>query len=179
MSQAANQTAYTDILALSFAGKRADCTYAHEIVPAFNTESSAEIAFGLGVARDNTSPYAATGVGAKLPAATTDKLLGITVFSHSYSLNPNNLELGTTGMKAGVLMNVMRHGRIWAIAELGAAGGDRLFVRCTSAGSGKGSLLNSDPGSSTVVATTGKIGEWCTAASALGLAIVEVMFVNA
>ena len=179
MGQQPVQTTYTDILSQPFAGSIADAAFAREIVPAFNTEASTSIPFGWGVARDNTAPYGAQGIGAKLPAATTDKLLGITVFSHSFSLNPLNLELDTVGMKPGVLMNVMRHGRIWAIAELGSAAGDRVFVRCTAAGSGKGSLLNTDPGSSTVVATTGKIGEWQTAAAALGLAIAEVNFVNA
>jgi hypothetical protein len=105
--------------------------------------------------------------------------MGITAFSHSYSLNPLNLEIDSVGMKPGVLMNVMRHGRIWAIAELGSAAGDRVFARCTTAGSGKGSLLNTDPGGSTVVATTGKFAEWQTASSALGLAVLEVMIINA
>lgn len=179
MAQSPVQTSYTDVLAQPFAGAIADAAYAHEIVPAYNTEESTSIPFGWAVARDNTAPYGAQGLGAKLPAATSDKLMGITVHSHSYSLNPLNLELDTVGMKPGVLMNVMRYGRIWAIAELGCAAGDRVYVRCTSAGSGKGSLLNTDPGSNTVVATTGKFAEWQTAASALGLAIIEVDMVNA
>lgn len=172
------QTTYPDALALPFPGVEADCSTPSSKVPAFNTEASAEIAFGLGVARDNTAPYDVDGNGAKLPAATGDKLLGIVRHSHAYSNSPNG-DLGTTGLKPGAVMTVMRIGRIWGIAELGATPGQSLFIRCTSAGSGKGSLLNSDPGSSTVVATTGKIGEWQTKASALGVAIVEVNFLNA
>jgi hypothetical protein len=180
MPQSPAQTAYTDILTAAFAGQVADCEYKPVIAPAFNTEVSASIPFGWGVVRDNTAPYGANGIGAKLPAATTDKFFGITVFSHSYSRNPLNQEIDSVGMLPGTLMNVMRRGRIWAIAELGSAAGDKLFVRCTAAGQGKGSLLNSDPGGSTVIANSvGALGQWQSAASALGLAIAEVYAQNA
>lgn len=174
------QTSYTDALSLPFAGVIANCIYAPEIATGINNDA-ASVPFGWGVARD-TSLTGAPQLGAKLPAATTDKFFGITVHSHAYSAGVGttaSADLDTVGMKTGVMMNIMRHGRIWANAELGSAPGDRGFVRCTAAGLGKGSLLNSDPGSNTVIASTGKILEWQTSAAATALAVLEVFAMNA
>lgn len=180
MAQSPVQTTYTDALSLPVAGQIADAFLQPTIVPALNNEASTSIPFGWGVARDTaTAATAPQGLGAKLPAATSDKFMGITVFSQAYSLNPNNLELDTVGMKPGVLMSVMRQGRIWAAPELGCTVGNSLFVRCTSAGAGKGSLLAADPGSNTVIATTGKVGEWQGTSSSGVLTILEVDALNA
>lgn len=172
------QLTYSDFIAAPFAGVLVDSAV-NETASAINTEASAEIPFGWGVARDNTAPFDVMGNGGKLPAATTDKFFGISRFSHSYSLNPANLELGTVGMKPGVMMNLLRRGRIWAICEDGCSPGAKLFVRCTAAGAGKGSLLAADPGGSTVLVPISKIGEWQSKAAALALAILEVTASNA
>ncbi len=169
------QTTYTDGLALPYAGLPGDVSDS-VIVPAFNTEASAEIAFGLVVARDNTAPYDTNGNGAKLPAASTDKLMGIVRHSHAYSNSPNG-DLGTTGLKPGAMMNVLRSGRIWAVCEDGCSPGDRLFVRYTAAGTGKGSLRSTDAGGSTCIDATTK-GEWVTKAAAGAVAMIDVDFVN-
>lgn len=172
------QTTYLDQIPLPYAGLAGDCAD-DSIVGAFNTEGSAEIPFGFAVARDNTAPYDTLGNGAKLPSAASGAgsvLLGIVRHSHAFSNSPNG-DLGTTGLKPGVMMDVMRVGRIWAICEDGCTPGDRLFVRHTVAGTGKGSLRSTDAGGATCLDATTK-GEWQTKAAALGVAMIDVDFVN-
>lgn len=169
------QTTYLDQAPLPFAGVIAEPS-PEPPVSAINTEVSAEIPFGYAVARDNTAPYDVNGNGAKLPAAGTDKLLGIVRHSHAYSNSPGG-DLGTAGLKPGAVMSVQRKGRIWAVCEDGCVGGDRLFVRHTTAGAGKGALRATDAGGSTCIDATTK-AEWQTKAAALGVAILEIDFTN-
>lgn len=170
------QTSYLDNPPLPYAGLAGDASEGTQIVGAFNTEASAEIPFGFVVARDNTSPYDVNGNGAKLPAASTDKLLGVTRHSHAFSNSPNG-DLGSTGLKPGAMMDVLRLGRIWAACEDGCSPGDRLFVRYTSAGTGKGTLRSTDAGGSTCIDATTK-GEWQTKASAGAVAMIDIDFIN-
>lgn len=169
------QTSYLDQIPLPYAGLAGDASEGTQIVGAFNT-GAAEIPFGFVVARDNTSPYDVNGNGAKLPALAADKLLGIVRHSHAFS-NGVGGDLGTTGLKQGAMMDVMRVGRIWAICEDGCSPGDRLFVRHTAAGTGAGSLRSTDAGGSTCIDATTK-GEWQTKAAALGVAMIDIDFVN-
>ena len=111
--------------------------------------------------------------------AETSKVKGIVAHSHAHSNSPNG-DLGTTGLKADSVMNVLRKGRIWAIAEDGCVPGDRLWVRCT-AGSPAGtefvgSLGNADEGTETIDCTAQ--GVWLSTASAGGVALLEVDFTN-
>lgn len=165
------QTSYSNALTPAFAGMRAAYRLAPVIVSGMNNDS-VSMPFGWGVARDTTLS-GAPDMGAKMPGATTDKFFGITLHSHSYSRGPV-VEIDNVGVVPGVMLSILREGRVWAVAELGCTPGDRLYVRCTAAGAGKGSLLNADPGGGVVLATTGKIGEWQTSAAATALAIVEV-----
>lgn len=168
------QTTYPDALPLPFAGVLASPNC--DKVGAFNTEASAEIPFGFAVARDNTAPYDVNGNGAKLPAASTDKLLGLVIHSNAYSNGPSGF-LGTTGLKPGAMMNVIRRGRIWAACEDGCSPGDRLWVRYTSAGAGKGACRASDAGGPTSIDATKK-AEWQTKAAATTVAILDCDFLN-
>ncbi len=168
------QTTYLDRAPLAYAGVIAEPS-PEPPVSAFNTDA-VEIPFGHCVARDNTAPYDVSGNGAKLPAAGADTLMGIVRHSHAYLNSPNG-DLGTTGLKPGAVMSVQRKGRIWAACEDGCVPGNRLFVRYTAAGTGKGSLRATDTGGSTGIDATTK-AEWQTKAAALGLAILEIDFTN-
>jgi len=168
------QTTYLDNPPLPYAGLSGSCD--DEAISGFFNTDVVSIPFGFGVARDNTSPYDLLGNGAKLPTATTDKIAGIVRHSHAFSNSPNG-DLDATGLKVGAMMDVLRVGRIWGICEDGCVPGDRLFIRCTAAGTGKGSLRSTDPGGSTVVDCTTK-AEWQTKAAALGVAMLDVDFVN-
>lgn len=173
------QSTYLDNPPLPYAGLAGDGSEGTQIVGAFNTEASAEIAFGLAVVRDNTAPYDVNGNGAKLPSAASGAgsvLLGIVRHSHAFSNSPGG-DLGTTGLKPGTMMDIMRVGRIWAICEDGCSPGDRLFVRHTAAGTGRGSLRATDAGGATCLDATTK-GEWQTKAAALGVAMIDVDFIN-
>lgn len=175
------QTTYLDKPAVAFAGMMADGgnDATGSVKAMYNTEGSAEIPFGFAVARDNTAPYDVNGNGAKLPSANSgagSQVCGIVRFSHAVSNSPNGW-LGSTGLKPGAMMNVLRKGRIWAVCEDGCSAGDRLWVRYTAAGTGKGSCRSTDAGSSTCTDCTA-LGEWQTKAAALGLAVLEVDFTN-
>lgn len=169
------QTTYLDQAPLPSAGVIAEPN-PEPPVTAISTEGSAEIPFGFAVARDNTAPYDVNGNGAKLPAGGADVLLGIVRHSHAYSNSPSG-DLGVSGLKPGSVMSVQRRGRIWGICEDGCVPGNRLFVRYTVAGTGKGSLRATDAGGSTCIDATTK-GEWQTKAAALGVAVLEIDFIN-
>lgn len=145
----------------------------HDIIPMRNVEASASIAFGRGVKFGGTSDDA----GCKLPSAETDKIAGITVHSHAYGVSPYG-DLDSTGVKVGGILNVLRKGRIWVVAEDGCAPGDRLWVRAVGSTPPEylGGLNNADDGTDTVDCTTQ--GVWLTTASAGGLAVLEVDFTN-
>jgi hypothetical protein len=112
---------------------------------------------------------------ANLPGAGTDKLAGILLHSHAYD---KNNELGTTGLKPKAVLGVLRKGRVYVTVEEAVVKGDRLFVRHTAGvgGTQKGAVRKSAVGGETVDAT--KQGVFLTSASAAGLAVLEVDFVN-
>lgn len=172
------QTTYLDQIPLPYPGMPGDSSEGSQIVGAFNSDA-VSIPFGFVVARDNTSPYDVNGNGAKLPSAasgTGGTLLGIVRHSHAFSNSPNG-DLDATGLKVGAMMDVLRLGRIWATCEDGCVPGDRLFVRYTAAGTGKGTLRSTDAGGSTCIDATTK-GEWQTKASAGAVAMIDVDFIN-
>lgn len=178
MSATPVQTAYTEYPAVGFPGMVAAGRDGVDAVPAYNTDA-VSLPWGFGVVRDNTAPYDGAGIGAKLPAATGNQFAGLVMYSHSNTIGGLAPDIDAIGPKVGSVFNVVRQGRIWAICENGCLPGNRLYVRCTAAGSGFGSLLSSDPGSSTVLVTVGKAGEWQTKAAAGALAVVNVTVDNA
>ncbi len=163
------QTSYSSNMAKGFAGMLADGSRA-DIITMRNVEASAEIAFGLAVKYGGTSD----DLGAKLPAAETDKIAGIVVHTHSY--NKTN-QLGTTGVKTGELLNVIRKGRILVTAQTAVAPGDRLWVRAVAGGAEVlGGLEDADDSTDMIDCTNQ--GVWMTTAAAGELAWLEVDFTN-
>lgn len=169
------QTSYAE-MAAAFAGMLADAgivKYAETMVQA---EASAEVPFGIVVVM-NTAPTAdGTPAKAKLPAASTDKLWGIVLHSHSYD---TRTELGTTGLKPKTLLSALRKGRVWVTVETAVAVGDRGHVRYAAGAGGTqlGALRNAAVGSETIDATTQIV--FVTAQTvAGGLAVAEVDFTN-
>lgn len=162
------QTSYSTSLTAAFEGMKAD-SGACEVWSMVNNEASLEIPFGHGVAFEGSTDEQ----GALSPDALTDKLAGILLHSHDYSNSPNG-DLGTLGVKAGGVLNVMRKGRIWAVCANGCAIGDRLFVRVL--GGTEGELRSAADGVNTIDATTQ--GVWLTTATAGNLAVLEVDFTN-
>lgn len=165
------QTSYALKQTAAYAGMVADGCHP-DIEAAFNEEASAEIAFGRAV------KYGVADNGALLPTAETSKIRGIVTHSHAYSNGPYG-DLGTTGVKAGGVLNVMRKGRIWVVAEDAVVPGDRLWVRAVAGGDPEflGGLTNADDSTDTIDCTN--VGVWRTTAAAGALAILEVDFTNA
>ena len=162
------QTTYNLTLTTAIEGMLAD-TGPHDIVSKFNEEASAEIAFGRGV------KFGTNDNGALLPAAESDKIVGITVHSHQYA----DESLGSTGVVAGGALNVLRKGRIWVMARTAVAPGDRLWVRAVSSGTGYetlGGLEDADDSTDTIDCTAQ--GVWLTTAAQGALAVLEVDFTN-
>lgn len=161
------QTSYSSSMTGAFAGLLyGDNNYC---VAMYNNESSAEIAFGRAVMFGSaTDPYSA-----KLPVAETAIIAGIVAHSHNYVVTT---ELGTTGLKVGVVMNVLRRGRIWVVTEDACVPGDRIYVRGVAGGDPEflGGIVPADDSTDTVVSTVN--GMYLTAAAAGALALIEVNF---
>ncbi len=167
------QSTYSFNMTAGFAGMLADDS-AHDVIAMRNDEASAQIAFGLGVKFNSTSD----GKSAALPTAQADKIAGIVMHSHAYS-NGENGDLGTTGLKPGAVMNILRKGRILVTARSAVGVGDRLYVRRTSSDTGFETLGGlEDAADSTDMVDCTAQGVWLTAAAAGELAVLEVDFTN-
>lgn len=169
------QTTYLDKPAKCFAGMRSSQNPGDLVDTFRNVESSAEIAFGLAVCFDLSTPV--TDKDALLPAAETNKVAGIVLHSHSHS-NGTGGDLGTTGLKVGALMDVMRRGRVWVYCRLATAVGDRLWVRAVSGGGAEvlGGIENADDSTDMIDCT--KQGVFVSSCDAGGFAELEVDFTN-
>jgi hypothetical protein len=155
--------------AVAFAGMIVDCS-PDDIDSFIQAEASAEVPFGAVVAQ-----YSGGDNQARLPAASNAKLVGIVVHSHNY--DPYH-DLGTTGVKAGKMISVMRKGRIWVTSETANAPLDRLFVRYATGAGGTqlGAVRNATVVNEMIDATTQ--GVFRTTCLASGLCVLEVDFTN-
>jgi hypothetical protein len=141
----------------------------HNFASGFSEEASAEIPFGVAVARGTADD------GVKLPAASTAKIRGVVVHSHAYD---KDQELGDTGIKPKCQISVGRRGRFLVTVEEAVIPGDRAFIRYATGdgGSQKGAWRKSAVAGETIDVTAE--AEFQTTASAAGLAVVEVDFTN-
>lgn len=162
-----SQTSYTTTQPAAFAGLLYDVG-PHDIITRITEETVLEVPFGVVVA------FGGADNQCELPDATTDKCLGIVVHSHDYDASA----LGTVGVKPKNLLQVLRKGRIWVLAENGVAPGDRGFVRAVAGAGGTqlGAIRQAAVGGETIDATTQIV--FVTTALAGGLAVVEVDFTN-
>lgn len=88
-----------------FAGSLADMGDAEQQILSYvNEEASAEMPFGRMLAK-GTADF-----DALLMAAQADALIGVLVHSQAYQ---KDTELGSTGLKPDVTLNVLTKGRIW------------------------------------------------------------------
>lgn len=159
------QTTVTSDPALAFAGMLGD-SRPKGVDSFINGESSAEIAFGVAVCQGTLDNEAL------LPAAAADllKLTGIVLHSHDY--NKDN-ELGTSGLKPEVAMNVLTHGRVWVVIDEDVLPTSAVRVRHTSDGGGKGTFRKTASANATV--DLSKIARWCgTYLAANGVGQIEI-----
>ncbi len=109
-------------------------------------EASAHIPFGR-VVKLGTADLSLGINGAKIPAAKTDKLIGITCFGHSYA-RTNAQEIDGTGLVPGTHIGVVRQGAVFVMPEEDVAPGDQVHARVTVHDTG-----------SPLVKTPGEIGK--------------------
>jgi len=163
------QTSYPLVPPVAFAGMLD--ALAHKFAESrAQAESSAEVPFGVAVAEG------ADETKAILPAASTAKVIGLVIHSHTYA---PSYELGTVGIKPKCMLSVLRKGRIWVVVEEAVVPGDRLFVRYASGAGGTqlGGIRKSAVTSETIDCTGMGIFR-TTQATVGGLAILEVDFSN-
>ncbi len=166
------QSSFSSTLTAAIEGQLAD-TGDNDICARYNEEASASIPFGRAV------KFGTVDNGAKLPSAETDKIVGITLHSNEYSKGTDTSDLSSTGMRPGVVMNVLRKGRVWVVARSAVAPGDRLWVRAVSSDTGYetlGGLEDADDSTDMIDCTAQ--GVWLTTAAQGGLALLEVDFTN-
>lgn len=176
------QTTYSDAPAAAYSGLLIGDD--HDIIPMKNVEASAEMPFGAAVCFKLSSP--ATDQDAVLPAAETDTVCGIVVksnvYDRTYTLMDGSTagELGTTGLKPGAMLNILRKGTIWVYCRTAIAVGDRLWVRAVASGGSPAEFLgapeNADDGTDTIDCT--KQGVFMSSCAAGGFAKLEVDFTN-
>lgn len=165
-----SQTAYAETMAANFEGMLADVSM--KVVDSFTQgEASAEMPFGIMLAKGTGDREAI------LPAASNAKLIGILMHSHHYAKGDGG-ELGTTGVKPKATLNILRKGRLVVKVETTVAKYDRAFVRYATGAGGTqlGAWRNAAVTNETI--DLGTKAQFMSAASAGGLAVVEVDMLN-
>jgi len=126
---AAPQTAVSEAMAIGFAGALADSGN-KTCASKYSEEASAEIPFGVMVVKGTDEDN-----GVLLPhtsgVASADIMMGVVVHSHAYA---KDTELGDSGLKPKVSLDVLTHGRIYVLPEETVTPGDPVRVRVIAAG---------------------------------------------
>jgi hypothetical protein len=142
-------------------------------------DDSVSIPFGKAVVWDPSAP--ATDFSVTLPANQSDPVMGIVVHSNKYQVAWTDKdgtvhgELDGTGLVPGVMMTILRKGRILVTANSNVtAGVSRLYVR--RAGGTLGNLEGAVDATNMIDCTTQ--GQWMETVTSGNLAWLEVDFTN-
>ena len=179
MSVTVQSTTYSAAPSAAYAGMIVGNDY--ETISMVNVEASAAMPFGRGVIFKASNT---TDQDALVPSAEGDIVAGILAHSHAYERSWTNAagtvmgELSSAGLLPGAMLNVLRRGIIWVIAEDAVVPGDRLWVRCTAGGAGEvvGGCVPADEGTETIPCSNQ--GVFLTTAAAGALAQLQVDFTN-
>lgn len=155
------QTSVDLALAVAFDGM--DGAGPHATDPYVNEEATAEIPFGTFVAQG-----VAVDAALKL-AATTDTVLGVVMHSHKYAV-PD--QLGTTGIKPNVAMNVRSQGRAWVPVEDAVTPSTAVHVRAVSTGNEVAGACRGTADGADTIEITGW-AKWLTSTTGAGRALLE------
>lgn len=163
------QTTVNARMTIAFAGMLADSDRVVHCDSRFNEEASNEIAFGTAVVRGTTNK----DNGALRPhtsaAAAAPLFAGIVVHSHDYA---RDVELGTTGLKPKVTMQVLQQGRIYVLPEESVAPGDAVRFRAIAGAGTVGAFRKTaDAGNSVDIS---KFARWITTGSTTVPAVLEI-----
>ncbi len=152
-------------------------------------EASAGIPFGVCVAQGDAD------FGAALVAATSDVLIGISVYSNDFEV-PFQLVLGDAAdppaayakIQPEVTFGVLRKGRVWVRTEEAVSPGDAVRVRGVTSSNDTGYLaanaeqagaFRTTADDTTDCTDISAFARWLTSADAGDLACLEVDFTNA
>lgn len=144
------QSSYSRSFDAAFAGQPGDSGYKRDS-SSTNTTGSA-IPAGIGVCQ-------ATAVGElKLPAAATDKLLGLVLNTFSRNPGDGNVSLSSTAAIVDTAQaNIREQGAIYALVEEAVTVADPVYMRFTANGTGKlqlGAFRNDPDGVAQVTTVT-------------------------
>lgn len=172
---AAVQSAVTS-KASAIEGMPADASaLTRDVATYISEEASAEIPFGVMVCRGSTDEDNGALLLNTSAAAMEQLLAGVVMWTDVYA-KPS--ELGDTGLKPGVTLNVLQRGRIWVRPEDAVDPGDAVRVRCVVAGSEvKGAFRSA--ADSTDCVDISSFARWRSSAGAGELAILEIDMTNA
>lgn len=166
-SVAANAIAFAGMLAVSDQGTR--------IESRVSEEASAEIPFGTMVIRGSTSEDLGALQLHTSSASMAAQLAGIVVHDQTYA---KDTELGDTGLKPGVMLNLLQRGRIWVQPEDTVDPGDAVKVRAVVTGSEvKGAFRGA--ADSTDCVDISKFARWVTSGTSAIPAQLEIDMVGA
>jgi hypothetical protein len=123
--------------------------------------ANANIGFGLAIAQGTQD------VEGRLLAATSDKVIGVAVYTHADMINN-----GVAGYAAQAAMGVLTQGCIWVKPEVAVVAQDAVYVRAVATGTERaGAFRPSADGSDTIQLSNSK---FLTSASAGQLALVQI-----
>lgn len=160
--------------AIAVAGMLADDSLGKDVLSKINGEASAEIPFGVMVAKGSADDECL-----KL-AATSDKLVGVVVYGPAYarSVGSTTLELGTTGLTPNTLMDVLNVGRIYVFPEEAVTPASAVRVRAVAAGAEVAGAFRATADSTDCIDIS-KFARWLTSGSSTVPAVVEIDMRNA
>lgn len=162
------QSSVSDKPAIGRAGQIADSGRDKVARSYVNAEASAEMPFGVMLARgtgdqDALLPHTSA-------AAMADAFIGVLVFNHAYAKDG---ELGDTGLKPNVQLSVLTHGRVLVTTEDAVSPGDPVRVRVVTAGMEvAGAFRTAQDLTDCVDIST--MARWVTSAGAGELAVLEL-----
>lgn len=144
-----------------------------DIISATNEEANDQIPFGVMVAKSATR-------NAKLLAANSDDLLGVSVFGNAYPIPSELGDMGagvadTPGLKPGATFGVGRKGRFWVRVEAAVALGDEVHVRAVAdpdAGEIAGAFRAAKDGTDTIDITD--FAEWVEAGDEVAMVEIDM-----
>lgn len=160
-----SQLTYNRTMDAAFAGMKADATN-DTVDTGVSEESSAEIPFGVALAQGSGQD------GVKLPAASTDLIVGVSIHTHT-GLQGSYTATSGPGPKDPV--NVGAKCRVWVKVEDAVTPSSKVFVR--HAANGGNTQKGSFRGTTDTGATQQLFGaRFRTSAAGGGLAVLEVDF---
>ncbi len=161
----AQQTSVTTSPEIAFAGMVGD-DRAGLSVSAFNEEASAELAFGRMVAQGTTES------GVLKIAANTDVCAGVVKHAHGYA---KDTQLGSTGLKSGVMMEIHVEGPIWVQVDEDIDAGDPVRVRDGATGGATAGNFCTTADSTTILLKNARyLRDSRTLASGTKIALVDL-----